>query len=262
MRGRPPRRRFRRVPQCGPEAGRFGAGQGFFYADALLSRFGLHAFVQALSEREAGVYGVYAHAFACVRGGEPGAGEHERGVRGAACEMGDRCDFSAGADDVDHRAVAAFAHAFDQRVGDVDVGEEFGLHRVVPRGGGDLVGERALGGASAVDEHFHRAEVTLSGVHRALSLRCVAQVGGDDIDALPGVSFNNADCAASRFSIARDTSVARAPSARNVRAQARPMPLLPPVMMTCLLVSSRFIIAMNDRRNEAIFTLCAASAST
>ena len=114
MRGRPPRRRFRRVPQCGPEAGRFGAGQGFFYADALLSRFGLHAFLRALSEREAGVGSVYALAFACVRGGEPCAGEHERDVRGAACEMRDRRDFSAGADDVDHRAVGTFARAFNR----------------------------------------------------------------------------------------------------------------------------------------------------
>ena len=77
--------------------------------------------------------------FACVGSGELGAGEHERGVGGTAFKVRDGCDFAAGADDVDHRAVAAFAHAFDQRVDDVDVGEELGLHSVVPRGCGEIV---------------------------------------------------------------------------------------------------------------------------
>ena len=45
--------------------------------------------------------------FACVGSGELRAGEHERGVGGTACKVRDGCDFAAGADDVDHRAVAA-----------------------------------------------------------------------------------------------------------------------------------------------------------
>ena len=43
---------------------------GFFHADALLPRFGLHAFVQALGERETEVDGVHADAFRCVVRGD------------------------------------------------------------------------------------------------------------------------------------------------------------------------------------------------
>ena len=78
--------------------------------------------------------------FACVGSGEPGAGEHERGLGGTACEVRDGCDFATGADDVDHhRVVATFVHAFDQRVDDVNGGEELGLHSVVPRSCGEIV---------------------------------------------------------------------------------------------------------------------------
>ena len=45
--------------------------------------------------------------FACVGSGELGDGEHERGVGGTAFKVRDGCDFAAGADYVDHRAVAA-----------------------------------------------------------------------------------------------------------------------------------------------------------
>ena len=48
-------------------------------------------------------------------------------------------------------------------------------------------------------------------------------------------------CAASKVSIVRETSVTRAPSARKPRAQASPMPLLPPVMRTWRFSSSRFM---------------------
>ena len=59
------------------------------------SRFGSHAFVQELCEREAKVNGDYAHASACVGGGEPGAGELERGVGRAARKMRDSGEFAA-----------------------------------------------------------------------------------------------------------------------------------------------------------------------
>ncbi len=52
-------------------AGGFGSGQGFFHADALLPRFGLHAFVQARGEREAGVDGVHARPVCVSRGDHP-----------------------------------------------------------------------------------------------------------------------------------------------------------------------------------------------
>ena len=48
--------------------------------------------MQAHGEREIGVDGVHANAFASVRASEAGAGEHERGVGGAVCEMWHHCD--------------------------------------------------------------------------------------------------------------------------------------------------------------------------
>ena len=65
-----------------------------------MARFDLHAFVQALGEREARIDSVYVRAFA------------------------------TGADDIDDRVVAAPAHSLDEPVNGVDVGVEIEILRL------------------------------------------------------------------------------------------------------------------------------------
>ena len=59
----------------------------------------------------------------------------------------------------------------------------------------------------------------------------------------PGCASRSAAAARSRLPASRDTRLRLAPSARKACAQARPMPLLPPVINTCLALSCRSIEA-------------------
>ena len=59
--------------------------------------------------------------------------------------------------------------------------------------------------------------------------------------------------AASRFACERETMATRAPSARNARAQASPMPLLPPVMrMFFPFRPSSMTISLRYRREDTV----------
>src|SRR5882672_9569528 len=56
-------------------------------------------------------------------------------------------------------------------------------------------------------------------------------------------TFGNCATAVSRFARSRETIATFAPSSRNARAQARPMPLLPPVTSTARPFSSRSMVS-------------------
>ena len=109
--------------------------------------------LHALGGGQAGVDSVDANAFAGEGVGQAGAGQHQRGVGGAAGQVRRRGQLAAHADDVDDRAGAAPRHAGQHGVDGVDIGEVLGVHRRVPVGGSQLGGRRAPGGAGRIDQH-------------------------------------------------------------------------------------------------------------
>ena len=111
----------------------------------------------------------------------------------------------------------------------MDVGEIFGVHGGVPGGGGELVRRGAAGGAGAVHQDVDGPE----GLFGLATMRGrgggVRQVGGK-ADARRG----GWPSAASIFAWAREQIATRAPWASSACAQAKPMPLEPPVTRAAL----------------------------
>jgi hypothetical protein len=122
-------------------------------------------------------------------------------------------NLAALADHVDDGAAAALAHALHHGVDHVDVGEVLGIHRVVPRGRGQVVGRGAARGACGVDEHVDRAEGSFSRIECGHGAGRVLQVGGVDRDAALGLRMLLAQgllAALQVGDVARDEAHARA----------------------------------------------------
>ena len=98
------------------------------------------------------------NAFAGISRAEPGGRQHQRRIGRAAGEMRRRGDLAAAADDGDDHPAPARSHPLHDRINDIDIGKEFGVERLAPRGGRQLVDRRSFGGPGGIDEDVNRAE--------------------------------------------------------------------------------------------------------
>jgi hypothetical protein len=65
------------------------------------------------------------------------------------------------------------------RINDIDIGKEFGVERLAPRGGRQLVDRRSFGGPGGIDEDVNRAEAVFDRLDHVRRRGGVDQIGGD-----------------------------------------------------------------------------------
>ena len=134
--------------------------------------------------RGAGVDCVHAHAHGAVGRRHARTHQHQRRIGCAARHVDGAGHLATGAHHVDDGPLPTRAHLFDHQIQHVHVGEELGVHRVVPRLGVQLFGWRAARRASGVDQYVYSTKGGFGrGQGRAGPLR-VLQIGGVQMDAI------------------------------------------------------------------------------
>ncbi len=108
----------------------------------------------------------------------------------------------------------------------VDVGEVLGIHSRMPCIRAQVLRQIAFGCAGRVDQHIHRP--IRSSTSATMTFAAALPVRSQGRASRSPGEAGRSRSAESRFAGLRETMATRPPSSRKARAQARPMPLLPP----------------------------------